>query len=318
MRLPNNNKLNFLVGVHFNFKDVLTGGIVAMHKLAYNLAVRGHNVFTFCEPEYPHENITVINSWISGEDENGKILQWENFSFPLSNTISIYNEITRENPFNTQHVARWLLYHTEKTVEDTWGENDVYFNFGDFKTYRKKDSRKLTVLNYYFEKLYIENYVTRNGFCHMFHKNTPSDAVEMVSKFSSKNLGDWKTKGAWDYLRKEFNKYEYFLTYDQKSFYTLAAILCGCKAIILRNDVIDEKNKNAFVESEDYSYNLTPTEYRLKNPIQMFGVAYGLEDIGWANKTIQFSTNHLKELEIIDQKTIDNFVNFWIDKVKID
>ena len=34
MKLPDNNKLNFLVGVHVGFGDVLTGGVVAMHMLA--------------------------------------------------------------------------------------------------------------------------------------------------------------------------------------------------------------------------------------------------------------------------------------------
>ena len=63
MKLPDENKLNFLVGIHVNFSKVLTGGVVAMHKLAYNLAKTGHNVFTFCEPEYPHENIKVIESF---------------------------------------------------------------------------------------------------------------------------------------------------------------------------------------------------------------------------------------------------------------
>jgi len=55
----------------------------------------------------------------------------------------------------------------------------------------------------------------------------------------------------------------------------------------------------------------TPTEYRLNNPIQMFGIAYGLDDIGWANKTIGLSTDYLKELEIIDNKTVDEFIKFW-------
>ena len=74
MKLPDNDKLNFLVGVHVNFAKVLTGGVVAMHKLAYNIADRGHNVFTFCEPEYPHENIQVIPS--HGIRKNELETQW--------------------------------------------------------------------------------------------------------------------------------------------------------------------------------------------------------------------------------------------------
>jgi hypothetical protein len=62
---------------------------------------------------------------------------------------------------------------------------------------------------------------------------------------------------------------------------------------------------------------MTPTEYRINNPIQMYGIAYGLDDIAWANRTIDFARDHLKELEIIDNKTVDNFVSYWEKKTGI-
>jgi hypothetical protein len=46
----------------------------------------------------------------------------------------------------------------------------------------------------------------------------------------------------------------------------------------------------------------------------MYGIAYGLDDISWANKTIDLSTDYLKELEIIDNKTLTDFVRFWETK----
>ena len=49
----------------------------------------------------------------------------------------------------------------------------------------------------------------------------------------------------------------------------------------------------------------------------MFGIAYGLDDIGWANKTIGLSRDYLKELEIIDDKTVQDFVKFWEIKTGI-
>ena len=311
MRLPDNNKLNFLVGVHVEFKDVLTGGVVAMHMLAYKLAERGHNVFTFCEPEFKHPNITVIPSKGSKMSDFETQWSWESFQYPLEKTISIYPQIIRKNPYNTKHVARWILYHTQLPIEENFQDTDVFFNYGNFKTYRKTEDRKLTVFNYYFNKLYTTNNAPRKGFCHMFHKNTPNDAQKFIEQFNSFDLGGWKTIGAHDYLREQFNKYEYFLTYDQKSFFTLAATLCGCKAIILNPGPSLETDVNAFTESEEYLKTYTPTEYRLNNPIQMFGIAYGLDDIGWANKTIGLSTDYLKELEIIDNKTVDEFIKFW-------
>ena len=317
MKLPNNDKLNFLVEVHVGFNDVLTGGVVAMHMLAYKLAERGHNVFIFCKPEYPHENITIIPSFGNRINNLEIRWSWESFNYPIEKTISIYPQITRDNPYNTKHVARWILYHTQLPIEENYGENDVYFNYGNFKTFKNVPDRKLTVSNYYFDKLYVTNNENRKGFCHLAHKNTPPNSDEIFKTFNSFDLNNWKTSGAFDYLREQFNKYEYFLTYDQKSFFTVAATLCGCKAIILNPGPSLEIAVNAFTESEEYLKTYTPTEYRLNNPIQMFGIAYGFDDIGWANKTIELTRDYLKELEIIDDKTVDEFIKFWEIKTGI-
>lgn len=63
------------------------------------------------------------------------------------------------------------------------------------------------------------------------------------------------------------------------------------------------------------SPDLTPTEFRMENPIHAFGVAYGWDDISWANKTIELVRNHIIELQKIDSKTVDQFVNFWEKKI---
>jgi hypothetical protein len=316
MELKNDDgKLNFLVSINTPFSVSLTGGVVAMHQLAYKIAEKGHNVYTFCEPEFPHKNISVIPSTLNKQEGFVNYWSWELFNYPLHNTISIYPQITRGNPYGTKHTVRWILYDTEIEIEKDYGKDDVYFNYGNFKTFRETPKNKLTIFNYNFEKLYKENFEDRKGFCHIVHKHTPPNGEIIFEQLNSVSLNDWKTRGAYDYLREQFNKYEYFLTYDQKSFYTLAAGLCGCKSIILNPGRSYEFAPNAYSESQDYQNLLTPTEYRLENPIQMFGVAYGWDDLSWANKTVDMVPNHLKELEKIDDKTVDNFIKYWENKI---
>jgi hypothetical protein len=155
----------------------------------------------------------------------------------------------------------------------------------------------------------------RKGFCHIIHKHTPPGGLEIFNFLNSKNLTGWKKDGGYEYLRKELNQYEYFLTYDQKSFYTLAAGLCGCKSIILNPGPSYEFAENAWSKSDEYKKIISPTEYRLNNPEQMYGVAYGWDDIQWANNTIPMVRNHLEELEKINQGTIDGFVEYWTNKL---
>lgn len=316
INLPNDpGKINFVLGVYESFDELLTGGIVVMHKLAYMLAERGHNVFVFAKPEYPHENITRINSQKVKSHGFVNHYVWDGFDFLYGNTVSILPQVNRGNPFNTKHTVRWLLYDTEKELEAAYGEDDVYANFGNFKSYRDKPHIPLTVFDYKMDQLYVTNTGKRNGFCHMYHKNTPPGGELLMNILSSTNLTDWKDKGGYDYLREQLNNYEYMLTYDQKTFYTVAAGLCGCKAIILNAGKSYEFAANARTDSPEYKKIITPEQYREDNPLFKYGIAYGLNDIQWANNTIHLVTDHIKELEKYNRETVDKFVEYWENKL---
>jgi hypothetical protein len=47
----------------------------------------------------------------------------------------------------------------------------------------------------------------------------------------------------------------------------------------------------------------------------MCGVAYGMNDIKWANETIGLVRDNLLELERKDKQTINNFIEFWKSKL---
>lgn len=314
------NKLNFIIDLFFPLGKMLTGGLIVLHKLAYKLAERGHNVYIFCEPDYPHENIKVIKSYVEFEDY--KFVQnygWEQFGFPLQNTIAIYPQITPGNYFNTKHVARWILYDTQREIESTYGENDVYFNYLNFNTFKLVPYRKLTVLDYKLDWMYISNHGKRKSFCHIIHKNTPPDGEKIFEYLNSFDLTNWKSKGivggynSYDYLRDMFNQFEYFLTYDQTSYYSIMATLCGCKTIILNPGFPYEFESNANVEKNKISQ-ITATEFRLNNYLQNYGIAYGWDDLNWAQNTLGFVREYIEQLEVIDNKTVDNFIKFWIEK----
>jgi hypothetical protein len=308
IHLKNNGKINFILDLHTTFGDALTGGLMSMHYLANQIAQKGHNVYMFCKPEYPHENIHTLNS-VRTQINDLVTFQWEEFTFFLQNTVSIYPQITKGNPFNTKHVSRWILYDTEKETEETYGESDYYFNYGSFKTHKNTDNKLLTVNDFSFDKLINKKLDNRKGFCHILHKNNNQNSNILVEEIESKDIGDWKTKGGIDYLSEQFNKHEYFITYDEKSFFTVAAALCGCKSIIC-----NPKNKSDIFEHNHNKNILTPLQYRMINPLQMFGVAYGFSDLSWAEKTIHLVREHLMNIEKINNNTVDNFIDFWNQK----
>jgi hypothetical protein len=290
------NKLTFIVNTMISIGLENKGASFALHKLAYELALKGNHVYVFNEPRYPHENIELIPTQISEIFDNGwkNNFSWEGFNFDLSKTISIFPQTTYGNPFNTIHNVRWVLHDYSQEQWDTFGVNDVIFNYGSFNVPEKTTQLPLTVFDYNFEKFYNTYNPNRKGFGHIIHKNTPVWGLEFIKNLGSTEIPHYNGKKEIDYLLDEFNKYDYVLTFDDKSYYTTAAALCGAKGIILN------PNKN-----------ITPIEYRIQNPIQMCGVAYGMNDIKWAEQTIGLVKDNLLQLENRDNKTIDNFIEFW-------
>lgn len=301
MELKNNGKINFIIDLFLDLDTQISGGLIALHKLAYELANMGHNVYIFCKPNYPHKNITTITSNNRQLDGHKYEVSWEPFSFNYENTVAIYPEHALGNKFYVKNIVRWVMYHTTTDEESYFTENEYIFNYGNFKTNFNREDGKLKVVDYNLDLFYNEN-KKRKGFCHIFGKETPNNYESILGVFNSVDITNYKEKTDLNLLRQEFNKYEYFLTFDQKTYLSAAAALCGCKTIILKNDI---------------SSDILPVEYRLENPEFMFGVAYGIEDLSWAEKTIHLVRDHITNLDKTNQKSVKNFITFWENKLKI-
>lgn len=327
MDLKNNGKLNFVIDLFLPLDKYMSGGNMAMHMLANHLAVAGHNVYIFCEPFYPHENITVIPSTVHIVTGHKYNCTWEPFNFMLNNTISIYPEHSRGNKFNTVHNVRWIMYHTTREDENGFGEDDYIYNFGNFKTYTNRHDGTLKVFNYNLDKFYDEHELfggrlnkKRKGYCHIVSKHTPYNYESILKSFNSTNITHLKENADLDVLRQELNNYEYFITFDQKTYLTTAAALCGCKVIILKSDVgskgfihhVNDRAEDAYTENE---VELTPIQYKLENPINLFGVAYGIEDIQWASDTLHMVRDHIRNLKESNENDIKNFITFFEKKL---
>jgi hypothetical protein len=294
-------KLNFIISNRYAIAYPEKGASIVLNKLAYEIAVRGHNAYVFGEPYYHHENIKVIPTKLIEENNPWKSkFTWEAFNFPLHKTISIYTQVSMGNPNNTIHNTRWVLHDYSQEHWDSFHKDDLIYNFGDFKVPENTKQSSLTVFDYKLDMFKNLNNPNRNGFCYLKQDNkaTPKGGEEFLKTFTSNDISDWYSKGGYDYLLETLNKYEYLITFEDKTYLTTIAALCGTKAIIAGN--------------QNYS---SPFDFRLKNPIQLFGVAYGLDDIGWANKTINLVRDNIIQLEKRDSILVDNFIKYWEKKL---
>lgn len=297
MYLNEGEKITFLIDTLCSIGFPYKGGSYAIHKLAYEIASSGYSVYVFNEPMYPHENIKVISTnKFTDNDGWSASFSWENFSYNPDKTVTIYTNMTWGNPFNTIHNCRLFLSDYE---EDKWEtqKNDYIYNFGSFLI-PSEESGKLTAIDYNINRFYDKKNPYRKGFGYFEHKYTPSLGHEFMNHIGATKIPMFNGQIDVDYLLDEFNKFEYILTYDYKSYYCVIAALCGAKVIIIPPD---EK--------------LTPSEYREQNPTMMCGVSYGFNDISWANETINLVRHNLIDLEKSDKKTVSNFINFWVSKL---
>tara|TARA_R110000744_G_scaffold164391_1_gene281500 strand:+ start:391 stop:1248 length:858 start_codon:yes stop_codon:yes gene_type:complete len=282
--------LHFIVQIGVGFGEVLSGGVLVYHKLAYEIANRGHKVTIFTTPQYPHQNINVE----AGNNANNL-----NFDFDIDNTILI-PALDWKNKIGIKNVARWVLFHVNKHDTRNIDDTDIIYNFGTFKIEdkNKNTKNKLRVIDYKTDIFYNHNKPRNKKYCFITNKDHPENWEEIFNGYDAYNLTNWKQLGAWEYLAQKFNEYEYFLTFDQKSMYPVLAALCGTKSIIINNN------------------NITPLEYKLTNPEQLFGVAYGFGDLEWVNKTIDLTPFYVKSKIKEDQTTVNNFIKYWEDKLK--
>ncbi len=310
VRLKDNDKLNFIINSHFTKEWIITGETLAKAYLAYMLAKEGHNVYVFNLAIYPHENIHILNSqWIKPKSDERSFYQWEQFIYPINKTIAIYTQTDNGSPLNIPNSARWIVNDTSKIIENSWHASEPYFNYGTFKTFNNKENNQLTAMNFYFDIFKNNNQSDRKGFCHLFHKHTSPQADNFVKELNSKGLSTWDVKildkDFHKKMNEEFNKHEYFITYDQKSFWPPVAALCGCKVIVMNSF----DNPNSY-----YDYGTTPEEYRADNPLYKYGVAFGWDDLQYALDTQHLVEDHLKEMDKRNLDTIKNFVKFWENK----
>jgi hypothetical protein len=297
--------LNFIVHIFESDRKKINGGLLCLHKISYELASRGNQVMIFTNPLFPHPNIFVQRGGYKINNNGVYEFFWIPFSFPYDNTVSIYPEIIMNNNFNTKYVARWFLYYPNQKVMETFSETDYYFYYSSLSDLKDKvilkSQGELTVVDLNLENLYIENKNERNGYCYIDRggqKNTPLNYLELVKKYEAQNLTKEGTLFDYDYLRSQFNKFRYFITFDDKTYLTSSAALCGCIPIVIPRD------------------NKIPFEFRSETPAQRVGVAYGFDDLEWAESTISLVRKHLLEYELFCKKTIDSFINFFQNKIQ--
>ena len=262
------------------------GGLVVLNLLAKQISDLGYQVYTTTPIMFDHNsNLTVI------KDFNTQ-------GIDFSKTITLYPEIIYDNPRHAIHVARWILFHTSENIEKTWKDTDVYFKYHDyFNTFRQGDFKKLFTIDLRLEHFFNKKNTERKGCCCLSRSKDIAYKENLVDKYGCIDLNGIPEKTGVNSMNDEFNKYEYFLTGDNVTYYSILSALSGCKSVIVKDN------------------NITPEEFKKKLPIYKYGVAYGWDDLEYAENTRNMLRQNLIEIENEGKETIKEFIKFWEDKI---
>jgi hypothetical protein len=263
------------------------GGLVVQYELASVLASLGVNV-----------RIRAPN-----KIQNSIFNNYYNNDFDLQKTIVIYGETIKGNPINAKYVVRWILAPlgiiAGTEISKTWGKNDLVYYFNSeikFSREPEKIGNIYKLLNVLYINPYAKNMnpTPRTGFCHTFRKsNEIHGKIKYIHPRDSFEITRQHTQMQCITL---FNKFKAFVSYDSLTFYTVIAALCGCISIVYKVKGLTKQEWINTTAASDF--------LKFKGHSNLFGIAYGLEDIPFAVSTLHLAPQQWK-----------NIVNYSKEKV---
>ncbi len=284
---------------YFNFSD---GGTVVQYYLANILNEYGVNVRI-----YPSSGIKTPNFIFS---------KFYNNDFPIDdNTVVIYCEGTQGNPLNAKYVVRWMLSKLGQNVPENWvngwGKNELVYYFNSEQKIADNPDKlgniyKLLSLIYVNPYAINHNLPTRQGTCFTIRK---------ASQIHGNLLHLVHPPGSLEILRSHtqsdcitiFNKYKYFISYDSNTFLSIIAALCGCISIVIKVNGLSK---------EDWLNTTAAAEFlKISGQQNLYGVAYGAEDLEFARDTIHMAKSQWDEITNYSKnKYVNQFIydiNNW-------
>ena len=260
------------------------GGAIVLHKLCHILNEIGYDA-------YLTTTIKLNGStdyFILNGNYSTKIAEF----IDIKNDIIIYPEIEPGNSFQCNNIVRYILnkHHLPEYDNNvcTWGENDYWLYFHDLFYDGLKDPNFLHILDTkldYFIDLNKERDIES---CFTYRKK--SGDIKNLNIIHPKNSIEIPYNTPDEHLLELFNRSKRFYSYDTETYLSILAAQCGCESI-----VVPYKN-------------IKKSEVLVKQPSFKYGVAYGLEDLEYANSTRHLLREHLQNLE--DQQYIDAKIAF--------
>ncbi len=258
------------------------GGSIVLHYLCHLLNTMGHRAFIWPGARWPNYNISNISENRSIEIvqrilriAKNKIKRDTYYLHPdlqtpvahpedLENAIVIYPEIVYGNPLNCRRVVRWFLHKPGRhTGSANFEVGDLHFYYQEYFNDEKihKKTENLLRIRWIRDDVYAQrNFGQRVGSCYLIRKGQERSDIKKLRQSTRIDYYGHRR------IANTFNQKEFFFSYDLYTMYCVYAAMCGCIPVVV---------PRPGVEIEDWR----------ANPLDRYGIAYGMSEIDWAIKT---------------------------------
>lgn len=201
-------------------------------------------------------------------------------------TIAVYPEITLGNPLKRRNVVRWLLYTPGVVHPYAFGKDDLFFCVDRMFDLPEVTGGAPELFFYRINPAYRdEGRPDRSGTCFMVRKGFDKPRIPQTE-------GALQIDGLpHEEIAKIFNRCEVFYSYDEATFYSQFAAICGCLSVVVPGRY------------------RTREEWTANYQIARHGIAYGLDDLEHARATRHLVLDLLREREQAGEATVDRFID---------
>ena len=204
----------------------------------------------------------------------------------LRRAIIVYPEVVSGNPLGSKRVVRWFLNKPGRlTGEIAYGPDELYFYFQqafDDPALNPRPENVLFILTVMHDVYRQTNFGERKGTCFVLRKGR--------HRVSDPGLLDGVIvdgKGHAE-IARIFNESESCVSYDPYTMYSMYASMCGCKSVVV---------PEAGVAKEQWQ----PVEELT------WGIAYGEEEIPFAERTRPRMLSFLRQAEAANLQSVARF-----------
>jgi hypothetical protein len=217
--------------------------------------------------------------------------------FVPDDAIMIYPEVVIGNPCNAKNVVRWLLNDPAVTIGEktVYPESELLFTFCDYYSKRYNVLGTLSVFDlrldtYVDKRLHVKGktcYTIRKGY-NKEHNKHLEDAI-LIRDYGEQQLGEE--------LIAIFDQCETFISYDHNCFLSVHAALRGCKSVVIPD------------------VNVSATTWRNTAGFMQYGIAYGFDDMDYAEATKHLIMPYLRRIEKENNNQVINFIDICKNKI---